>query len=100
MGELDKLRSRRNNGEGFQWWAERKCHRYRFWAKRPELYKHEVVGLPYVFVDHGFFDLVWASMLPVLLVGHGLYFYAFYHLIHHGLWHMLPLCEYGSANRY
>lgn len=91
--ELDKNESRKNNGQGYQWWTERKVHRYQFWARRPELYKGEPLGMPYVFLDHGFFDLVPISMLIAQVLFHIFYAYAIYQLIDQGLWHMLPLCE-------
>lgn len=94
---LDKHESRKFNGECYQWWSERKVHKYQFWARKPELYKDEPLGLPYVFLDHGFFDLVWVSMLPIHAVGHLIYLYALYHLVHYNLWFMLPLCKQGKT---
>lgn len=40
----------------------------------------------YLYVDNGFFDLVWYPMLPYMVVGHVLHFYGLWLVFAHGLW--------------
>ena len=40
----------------------------------------------YVFVDHGFFDLIYLPMLPFLLIGHVIHAYGLFLVLTQGLW--------------
>jgi len=53
--------------------------RYAFWARKPELHAKDRLGLPYCFLDEGFFKMeyLW-SPFPIVATGHIFWFYMTY----------------------
>lgn len=69
------------------------CKDFVFWASKPLRHEKDRLGLPYLFVDHGFFDIQWMSALPILLAGHLFFVYGIYISFAENLWSTVVICK-------
>lgn len=69
------------------------AERYVFWGPKGQDVVKKREGLPYCFLEPGFFKLVLYPGLPVMVFGHIAYVYGLYLVFTQSLWHTLIPCK-------